>query len=278
MTIRFWWMLALSAGLAACTGGVPGTTEDKTGDDDDDDDVVGDDDDDATDTPTGETGDTNGTGYFEPYYFTVQATWGFNTTTGIVNAVSPYGETPSGVYVLLGTEDWAGDQFSTASDEYCSVLLPFYETGAPQPPFVAANGLWYGIQYDPTAGAATSCTGDFALDPLNWGYEPGYVIADPNYYTWGVGVTTLLAEYEENFDAEFLPFIAGGYMENNFFGPPEGVTGFYAHATEIDDNNNLQIDANNYRILINAEEIPVLGLPAPLAQAEYNVYSFFIFY
>jgi hypothetical protein len=263
MTTRFWWTLALAIGLTGCTGVGTETTDPKDNPGDDDDDVV-------NTTPTGDTATNTGTdGYFNVGVFLIQANFGFNVDTGIVDVVTPQGASISSILLILGSDRWVDDGYSFDSDQYCLVQLPLFN--GVDPTWVSANALWYGVDYDPTAGAGTDCIDDHALDPAQWGYEPGFIFAD--YYSWGAGVGPLNEEYTYTASDPLLPYLHGGWIENEFLPPPEGQQGYRSLANETDAQNNVLYDAQNEVIRILADEVPVAGAPAPLAQGQYVVTS-----
>ncbi|MEZ4235115.1 MAG: hypothetical protein R3F59_02920 [Myxococcota bacterium] len=220
-------------------------------------------------------GDTGPEGPFVPYYLTFQAEFGYDPAEGVVDAIAPPGVQRSAIYLFLGSEDWYADQFSYDSDHYCVMVFPLVNTGT-VPRWVADNGLWFGVDYDPSVPPDTTCTGRLQLDPQRFGPDP---LSDIAGLQWGVGVgPKIIDTYDSAFDPDFLPYVGGGYLLNEVINTSEGqhLTGYWTYAQELDADHHLLIDGFNEPILVSPEDVPT-G-PGQIARAWYTITSFYYFY
>ena len=282
MSTKTLWILALALGYTACSG-VPLPTDDTKPGDDDDDDNVGDDDDDDNGPDSGTTTDSGGgPGPGDPYFRVAHTLLGgnfaYNTAQGVVNAATEYGEIEARISVYLGSEAWANDNFAIDSANVCEIQL--YLADGPTPAWAVAP-LFFGVDWDPKNGLATSCIPENGteLDPLAWGYPPNYIFDNPKYFpNWGIGVGPTVDKFSKDIVAGSIyeGFAGGGYIDNTWLPKGNGVEGYWSSGLEIDGDNMVRFDEDGAPILIDPEEWPVLGLPAPLPQALFFVTSSFI--
>ena len=210
-------------------------------------------------------------GYFRVKYLMFEGNFGYSETAGIVNPMSPQGELQSAIIIRLGKEEWEDDGFAASSDHACEIYLPL--VGGPDP-FWATAPLYYGVDYDETIPAATSCTPDDSaeLDPNVWGPPPGFAFT--RYYSWGIGVGPIDPAYEvEYIGGPYEGFIGGGHVENAFLPPPGGTDGYVAIANQMDQDHELLINKDNTPVLIPEADWPTIAQPSPLPQAEYTIFS-----
>ena len=254
--------------VCACSGPGPADTGTKPDDDDgsgevgDDDDVVGDSAPGGTDSGPTVVGDP----YLRIYYTQIDGNFGFSPTQGLVNAATDQGEIEARIEIWLGAKEWSNDGFASDSDHACVIYL--YLADGPTPAWAVAP-LYYGVDWDPKNGLATSCIvdNDKELDPLAWGYPPNYIFDDPKYFpTWGIGVGPAVAEYVDDIVAGSIyeGIAGGGYVENTWLPRKDGgVDGYWASGIVLDDDGLVEFDEDGAPVLIDAADWPGTGAALP---------------
>ena len=149
---------------------------------------------------------------------------------------------PSTFNVYLGDPNWTLDLAQTGL--YCTTT--YFIDGAPNAPWVAGAGGWFGIDVDPAVGWASDCAGPVQnfLGP-SWGY------------TWGFALAPLdqqIAQWLQSQGANPADFTGGLLQSNLFAGPYDDA--IFAQAYEVDSSMTLVVGGNGYLTVIPGASVP----------------------